>query len=304
MTENSTEINKRVVGIDFGSKRIGVAMSDELGLLAFPLTVISGFGVSGGADQADQKDIKKIQAEEEILEILRGKDIKIVIIGHSVNLKGEDNAIMEDAKYLGDRLRLQNFDVIYEPEMFSTVQARRFQSENKQVDASAAAIILQSYLDRVKFKNMNTQTDTQTELNNRENEIEDSQTEQALPVEQKMENQTSIPVEKNYITIDDFIKVEMRIGQILSAEKIEGSDKLLKLSVDFGEESPRQVLSGIAKLVEMEDILGKKFPFVTNLAPRKMMGMESQAMILAGSFGDDLALLNPSKDLPNGTKLK
>ena len=149
MTENSTEINKRVVGIDFGSKRIGVAMSDELGLLAFPLTVISGFGVSGGADQADQKDIKKIQAEEEILEILRGKDIKIVIIGHSVNLKGEDNAIMEDAKYLGDRLRLQNFDVIYEPEMFSTVQARRFQSENKQVDASAAAIILQSYLDRV-----------------------------------------------------------------------------------------------------------------------------------------------------------
>ena len=90
----------------------------------------------------------------------------------------------------------------------------------------------------------------------------------------------------------------------MSAEKVDGSDKLLKLSVDFNEENPRQVLSGIAKYVEIEDVVGKKFPFVTNLAPRKMMGMESQAMILAGSFGEDLALLNPSKDLPNGTKLK
>ena len=108
----------------------------------------------------------------------------------------------------------------------------------------------------------------------------------------------------NEITIDDFIKVEIKIGQVLSAEKIEGSDKLLKLSVDFGEETPRQVLSGIAKFVEIEDLVGKKFPFVTNLAPRKMMGLDSQAMILAGSFGDDLALFNPSKDLPNGTKIK
>ena len=110
--------------------------------------------------------------------------------------------------------------------------------------------------------------------------------------------------ENSYITIDDFAKVEIRIGQIKSAEKVEGSDKLLKLSVDFGEENPRQVLSGIAKFVEIEEILDKKFPFVTNLAPRSMMGMESQAMILAGSAGDVLALLNPSKDLPNGTKLK
>jgi methionine--tRNA ligase beta chain len=218
------------------------------------------------------------QSEKEIIDILKEKDVKTVIIGHSVNLKGEDNAIMEDAKYLGDRLKVNGFDVIYEPEMFSTIQATKFQGENKQVDASAAAIILQSYLDRIKFKNMNTQTEDQVVK--------------------------EVQKESNYITIDDFIKVEIKIGQILTAEKIEGSDKLLKLSVDFGEELPRQVLSGISKMVEIEDIVGKKFPFVTNLAPRKMMGMESQAMILAGSFGDDLALLNPSKDLPNGTKLK
>lgn len=257
MAENNIKINNRIMGIDFGSKRIGLAISDELGLLAFPVSVVSGFG-----HDSEKREARKNQTEQEILEILKEKEIKTVVIGHSVNLKGEDNLIMEDAKLFGGFLTNQGFEVVYEPEMFSTVQATKFQGENIQVDASAAAIILQSYLDRIKFKNMNT------------------------------------------ITIEDFIKVEIKIGEVLSAEKVEGSDKLLKLSVDFGEETPRQVLSGIAKYVEIESLIGKKFPFVTNLAPRKMMGMDSEAMILAGSFGDDLALLNPSKDLPNGTKLK
>ncbi len=106
------------------------------------------------------------------------------------------------------------------------------------------------------------------------------------------------------ISIEDLIKVEIKLGQVISAERLEGSDKLLKLSVDFNEETPRQVLSGIAKYVTPEEIVGKQFPFVTNLAPRNMMGLESQAMILAASSGETLALLNPSKDLPNGTKLK
>jgi methionyl-tRNA synthetase len=83
------------------------------------------------------------------------------------------------------------------------------------------------------------------------------------------------------ITIDDFKKVEIRIGEIKSAEKIEGSDKLLKLSVNFGDHD-RQVLSGIAAYFpNPQDLVGKKCPFVTNLAPRMMMGLESQAMILA-----------------------
>lgn len=84
-----------------------------------------------------------------------------------------------------------------------------------------------------------------------------------------------------HISIDDFKKVEIRIGEILSAEKIEGSDKLLKLKVDFGTEE-RQVLSGIsAYFPDPQELVGKKCPFVTNLAPRMMMGLESQAMILA-----------------------
>ncbi len=82
------------------------------------------------------------------------------------------------------------------------------------------------------------------------------------------------------ITIDDFHKVEIRIGEVASAEPIEGSDKLLRLRVNFGNEE-RQVLSGIAKYVAPADIVGKKFAFATNMEPRMMMGLESQAMILA-----------------------
>ena len=83
------------------------------------------------------------------------------------------------------------------------------------------------------------------------------------------------------ITIDDFKKVEIKIGEILSVENIEGSDKLLKLKVNFGTEE-RQVLSAIkAYFPDPQALVGKRCPFVTNLAPRMMMGLESQAMILA-----------------------
>ena len=84
------------------------------------------------------------------------------------------------------------------------------------------------------------------------------------------------------ITFNDFQKIEIKVGTILSAEKVEGSEKLLKLSVDFGEPAPRQVVSGIAKTFrEPQKLIGKQFAFVTNLEPRTIMGLESQAMILA-----------------------
>ncbi len=89
------------------------------------------------------------------------------------------------------------------------------------------------------------------------------------------------------ISIDDFKKVEITVGEILSAEPIEGSEKLLKLKVSFGELGERQVLSGIAKFYpDPTALVGKRVPFVTNLAPRMMMGLESQAMILA-TGGDE-----------------
>jgi len=97
------------------------------------------------------------------------------------------------------------------------------------------------------------------------------------------------------ISIDDFKKVEMRVGQIVSAEPVEGSEKLLKLRVDFGTPASeasagreeRQVISGIARYVTPAQLIGKKFAFATNLEPRMLMGLESQAMILAVGGGDE-----------------
>jgi len=107
------------------------------------------------------------------------------------------------------------------------------------------------------------------------------------------------------ISADDFLKVEMRVGKILSAENIEGSEKLIKLSVSFGEENPRQALSGIKKYFPDPTVLiGRKFGFVTNMEPRQMMNMESQAMILAASTDEKLALFEVSDGIPEGTKIK
>jgi methionine--tRNA ligase beta chain len=101
------------------------------------------------------------------------------------------------------------------------------------------------------------------------------------------------------ISIDDFKKVEIRIGEIKNAGRIEGSDKLLRLIVNFGTEE-RQVLSGIAAYyTNPEELVGKRCPFVTNLAPRTMMGLESQAMILAtGGDGETPFALFETKGEP------
>lgn len=107
------------------------------------------------------------------------------------------------------------------------------------------------------------------------------------------------------INYDDFKKVEITLGKILSAEKIEGSEKLLKLMVDFKEETgPRQILSGIQKYFPDESVLiGQKCMFVTNLEPRKMMGMESNGMLFALGGGDiPFSLVKANDDVPEGTK--
>ena len=104
------------------------------------------------------------------------------------------------------------------------------------------------------------------------------------------------------ISIDEFGKVEITIGEIISAEKIEGSDKLLKLKVNFGSEE-RQVLSGIsAYFPEPNELVGKRVAFATNLTPRMMMGLESQAMILASGGGEEPLSLLTSTAKP-GSKI-
>jgi methionine--tRNA ligase beta chain len=107
------------------------------------------------------------------------------------------------------------------------------------------------------------------------------------------------------ISIEQFKAVEAKIGTILSAEKVENADKLLRLTVDFGEETgPRQIVSGIAEHYAPESLVGKQCPFVTNLEPRTIRGLESRGMILAGGLEGGITLLHPDKNVPPGTGLR
>jgi methionyl-tRNA synthetase len=107
------------------------------------------------------------------------------------------------------------------------------------------------------------------------------------------------------ITIEDFAKVELRVGVVQSAERIQGADKLLKLMVDIGDEV-RQVLAGIALGYTPEELVGRKVVVVINLAPRKMRGLESNGMLLAASAGADgkPVLCTFAEDIPVGSKVK
>lgn len=111
------------------------------------------------------------------------------------------------------------------------------------------------------------------------------------------------------INFEEFSQVEMRVGEVKKAEKVEGADKLLRLEVDLGEPAARQVVSGIAKtFMEPEKLIGKQLVFVTNLEPREIFGLESQAMIMAASRekrnGEkEVVLVKPMKKVKPGTRL-
>ncbi len=108
------------------------------------------------------------------------------------------------------------------------------------------------------------------------------------------------------ISIDDFKKVDIAVGKILSAEKVPDTDKLLKLSVDLGEEAPRTIVSGISTYFpDCTVLVGKKCMFVANLEPRTIKGIESQGMILAVSTDDGaFSLLEPMDVIPVGARAK
>ena len=106
------------------------------------------------------------------------------------------------------------------------------------------------------------------------------------------------------MTLDEFKNADLRVGQITSAEPVEGSEKLLKLNVDLGEEVPRQILSGIAKHYAPESLVGKKVVVIANLEPRMLMGHESRGMLLAAHGADEEpVLLLPGGDVPPGAKI-
>ncbi len=106
------------------------------------------------------------------------------------------------------------------------------------------------------------------------------------------------------ITYDDFAKIALRIGVVLSAEKHPNADRLLVLKVDVGEPEPRQIVAGIAKVYAPEDLVGRRITVVTNLAPAKLRGVESQGMLLAAGGSDIASILSPIHDVPAGSIVK
>jgi putative Holliday junction resolvase len=138
ITNNNAHVatgqGKRMLGIDFGSKRIGLALSDEARQFAMPLSVVQ--------NTADYfAEIEKIATDNEVREI---------VMGESRNYKGEPNEILMESMEFKDKLESKGFTVYLELEFMTSMQAERFQGKTDLSDASAAALILQSYLDRSK----------------------------------------------------------------------------------------------------------------------------------------------------------
>lgn len=104
------------------------------------------------------------------------------------------------------------------------------------------------------------------------------------------------------INFEDFIKIDLRIGKIIEAEKVEGSNKIIKTIVDLGEEK-KQVLAGIGEFYTPEELIDKVVAVVVNLSPKKIMGFDSEGMILAVKDGESLSLLGTDKEIKIGSKI-
>ena len=244
-----------VIGIDYGTKRTGIAVSDESETLAFP---------------HDVWETTKNLAEE-VAVFARERGASGIIVAESHDLAGNPNPVAKDIEKLVDTLQAHlPIPIQYEPEYFTSRQAARIQGREKNLDAAAAAVILQSFIDKRKYKKM---------------------------TEEKITSE---------IAIDDVTKLDIRIGKITDAKVMEGADKLLVLSVDLGEERERTIVSGIrAHFPDPAVLIGREVPVVANLKPRAMRGVMSEGMILYVVGDDFVHTLEPSqKNVPPGTKVK
>jgi methionyl-tRNA synthetase len=138
------------------------------------------------------------------------------------------------------------------------------------------------------------------------NELEDKVTAEQNALLGKTEEPASdAPPETARISIDDFTKVELRVGVVLSAEPVKGADKLLHLKVDIGEAEPRTIVAGIAEAYQPEQLINRKVVIVANLQPRKLRGLTSNGMIVAASVeGGKPVLAGFHEDIPVGARLK
>ncbi len=127
----------RYLGIDFGSKRVGIALSDEKGEFAIPFIVLK---------------FSKTVADE-IVDIAKENSVKSIVMGESKNYKGEPNKVMAESVTLKGKLEARGYKVEFEPEFMTSINAERFQGKTEHTDSSAAALILQSYLDKKQNQN-------------------------------------------------------------------------------------------------------------------------------------------------------
>ncbi|MEK7628113.1 MAG: methionine--tRNA ligase subunit beta [Patescibacteria group bacterium] len=108
------------------------------------------------------------------------------------------------------------------------------------------------------------------------------------------------------ITFEDFIKLDIRVGEVLAAERVPETDKLIKCRISFGDLGERTIVSGVALYKTPEEMIGKKLLYIVNLAPRVIKGIESQGMLLALSHGENnFSFIVPEgPDVPAGTRAK
>lgn len=255
----------KYLGIDYGEKRVGMAMSDTDGKMAFPKVVLEN----------NNKLIENIEG------LCKESSIEAIVIGESKDYKGDDNKINPKIiSFKRDLFAAIKLPIYLEPEFMSSMQVEKTFGKTDMLDASAAAIILQTFMDK--------------EVNRQEQK-------KKMEEENKKSETQAVAAKINY---DDFKKVEMKVGKIISAEKVPGSEKLLKLSVDFAESAPRQIISGISLYFpNFESLIGRKVAFVTNLEARPLMGLMSDGMILAAKSGDALALMEVPDFIKEGTIL-
>ena len=136
-------------------------------------------------------------------------------------------------------------------------------------------------------------------------ELEAKETERLTALFKPASAPASAPAASAKVSIDDFAKIDLRVGQVVSAERVKGADKLLQLKVDIGEAEPRTLMAGIAEAYAPEQILGRKVVIVANLQPRKLRGVESNGMIVAASVeGGKPVLAGFLEDIPVGARLK
>ena len=106
------------------------------------------------------------------------------------------------------------------------------------------------------------------------------------------------------VTIEEFARLDIRVGRVLRAERVEGSRKLLRLEVDVGEERPRQLIAGLAGFYEPEELVGMNIVVLANLKPKRIMGLLSEGMLLAADVDGRPVLLTVEREVPPGSKVR